>query len=32
LSVLPELSRGVLVADLIAILGTLDIVLGEIDR
>ncbi len=32
LSVLGELSRGHLVADLIAILGSLDIVLGEIDR
>ncbi len=32
LSVLPELSRGVLIADLIAILGSIDIVLGEVDR
>ncbi len=32
LSVLPELGRGVLIADLIAILGSLDIVLGEVDR
>lgn len=32
LSVLPELCRGALVADLIAILASLDIVLGEIDR
>ncbi|MBI4564887.1 MAG: NADH-quinone oxidoreductase subunit D [Planctomycetes bacterium] len=32
LSVLPEISRGVLIADLIAILGSIDIVLGEIDR
>ena len=32
LSVLPEISRGVLIADLVAIIGSLDIVLGEIDR
>lgn len=32
LAILPEVSRGVLVADLIAILGSTDIVLGEIDR
>ncbi|HLT79475.1 MAG TPA: NADH-quinone oxidoreductase subunit D [Cyclobacteriaceae bacterium] len=32
LSVLPEIARGVLVADLIAILGSIDIVLGEVDR
>lgn len=32
LSVLPEISRGRLVADLIAVLASLDIVLGEIDR
>lgn len=32
LSVLPELGRGVLIADLVAILGSFDIVLGEIDR
>lgn len=32
LSVLPEISRGVLLADLVAILGSVDIVLGEVDR
>lgn len=32
LSVLPEISRGYLFADLIVILGSIDIVLGEIDR
>lgn len=32
LSVLPQLCRGCLVADVPAILGSLDIVLGEIDR
>lgn len=32
LSILPELCRGVLIADLIAILGSIDIVLGEVDR
>jgi NADH-quinone oxidoreductase subunit D len=32
LSVLPEISRGYMVADLILILGSIDIVLGEVDR
>lgn len=32
IAVLKELARGVKIADLIAILGSLDIVLGEIDR
>jgi NADH-quinone oxidoreductase subunit D len=32
LAILPELTRGGLVADLVAILASLDIVLGEIDR
>jgi NADH-quinone oxidoreductase subunit D len=32
LSVLPETSRGYLVADLIAVMGSLDFVLGEVDR
>lgn len=32
LSVLPELSKGILIADLIAILGTIDVVMGEVDR
>lgn len=32
LSVLPAISKGCMIADLIAILGSVDIVLGEIDR
>jgi NADH-quinone oxidoreductase subunit D len=32
LSVLPEISRGVLLADLIAIIGSIDVVMGEVDR
>ena len=32
LSVLPEISKGVLIADLIAIIGTIDVVMGEVDR
>lgn len=32
LSVLPEISRGYMFADLIMILGSIDIVLGEVDR
>ena len=32
LSVLEEIGRGAMIADLIAILGSIDIVLGEIDR
>jgi NADH-quinone oxidoreductase subunit D len=32
LSVLPHIAKGVLIADLIAILGTLDPVFGEVDR
>ncbi|MEM9325671.1 MAG: NADH-quinone oxidoreductase subunit D [Bacteroidota bacterium] len=32
LSVLPEISRGVMIADLIAIIGSIDFVMGEVDR
>jgi NADH-quinone oxidoreductase subunit D len=32
LSVLPEIARGVMIADLIAIVGSIDFVLGEVDR
>ncbi len=32
LSILPEVSRGLLLADLVVVLGSIDIVLGEIDR
>lgn len=32
LSVLPDMARGVLIADLIAIIGSIDIVMGEVDR
>jgi NADH-quinone oxidoreductase subunit D len=32
LSLLPLISRGYLIADLIVILGSIDIVLGEVDR
>jgi NADH-quinone oxidoreductase subunit D len=32
LSVLPAISKGVLISDLIAIIGSLDLVLGEVDR
>lgn len=32
LSVLPEIARGALIADLIAIIGSLDLVMGEVDR
>lgn len=32
LSVIPELGRGTMIADLVAIIGSIDIVLGEVDR
>jgi NADH-quinone oxidoreductase subunit D len=32
IAVLPEISRGYLIADLVAIIGSIDIVLGEVDR
>lgn len=32
LSVLPEIARGGLLADLIAVIGSIDIVMGEVDR
>jgi NADH-quinone oxidoreductase subunit D len=32
LSVIPEISRGYMFADLIMILGSIDIVLGEVDK
>jgi NADH-quinone oxidoreductase subunit D len=32
LALLPEISKGYLIADLILILGSIDIVLGEVDR
>lgn len=32
IAVLPEISRGYLISDLVAIIGSIDIVLGEVDR
>ncbi len=32
LSVLPAISKGILIADLVAIIGSLDLVMGEVDR
>jgi len=32
LSILPAISRGAMIADVVAILGSIDIVLGEVDR
>ena len=32
LSVLPEISKNVMLSDLVAIIGSLDLVMGEVDR
>jgi len=32
LSILPEIAKGILIADLIAIIGSIDVVMGEVDR
>ena len=32
LSVLPEISRGCMISDLFAIVGSLDLLMGEVDR
>ena len=32
LSIIPEVSRGAMLADLVAIIGTMDLVMGEVDR
>ena len=32
LSVIPEISRGTMLADLVAIIGSMDLVMGEVDR
>jgi NADH-quinone oxidoreductase subunit D len=32
LSALPHMAKGAMIADIVAIIGSLDIVLGEIDR
>jgi NADH-quinone oxidoreductase subunit D len=32
LQALPDMSRGHLISDLVALIGTIDIVLGEVDR
>jgi NADH-quinone oxidoreductase subunit D len=32
LSVLPEICKGAMIADAVAIIGSIDIVLGEVDR
>jgi NADH-quinone oxidoreductase subunit D len=32
ISVLPEISRGCMVADMVAIIGSIDVVMGEVDR
>ena len=32
LSIIPEISRGAMLADLVAIIGSMDLVMGEVDR
>jgi len=32
LSIIPEVSRGAMLADLVAIIGSMDLVMGEVDR
>jgi NADH-quinone oxidoreductase subunit D len=32
LSILPDIAKGILIADLIAIIGSIDVVMGEVDR
>jgi len=32
LQILPKLARGAMLADVVALIGTIDIVLGDVDR